>query len=500
MFYNFSDIAENDSILNADICIVGAGAAGISMALQYVNKSCRVLLLEGGVINYDEKFQRLYHGETLKNGMTDAKYLESSRLRMFGGTTGHWAGVCRPFDVADFEVRDWIPNSGWPISASDLTPYYDAAAKLLQIEPFVMDDERSATGNQFLDNDIFSIRNYHFSPPTRFSKVYSKDFSSAPNIAVLLDANVVNINLKENGKHVSSLEVASIYNAGKKVKFRASQFVLATGGIENAKILLNSNDVHTKGIGNQYGLVGKYFMEHPEYSKPWNMALALPDNDPSTIIHNSASVSRKVAAIMPTAQTQRRYKMLNASGILHTYKSESVRKKFVGISDAANYIDSLKMPGIPYDAYQPYSIFLRTEMTPNESNLCYLVDKKDIFGNQQVALKYRVDELTDHTISAFAKILGIELGYSGIGRVNNYYTSGKHLTNMRHGWHHMGTTRMASSVQNGTVDSNCKVFGISNLYIAGSSVFATSSYANPTFTIVALALRLAKHIQLQLAS
>jgi choline dehydrogenase-like flavoprotein len=500
MFYNFSEIAENDSILNADICIVGAGAAGITMALQYINTPYRILLLEGGAISYDDKYQRLYQGKTTKNDKEDSKYLISSRLRMFGGTTGHWNGFCRPFDDLDFEVRDWVPNSGWPISAPDLIPYYDAAAKLLQIKPFNLADDRTAIANRFLDDDTFTVKDYHVSPPTRFNEVYRKDLESASNIAVVLDASVVNINLEDNGEQVSSLDVASIYKTNKRVKFKARQFVLATGGIENAKVLLNSTDLQQKGIGNQNGIVGKYFLEHAEYNKPWNMTLALPNNDPAPFMFSPTPASRKTAAIMPTVQTQRQHKILNASGMLQTYKPESVNKNFTGISNAINYIDSLKASRSSPAPYQPYSIFLRTEMTPNENNHCYLVEEKDVFGNQQVALKYKVDELIDHTISAFAKILGVELGYKGIGRVNSYYTSGIHLTKMRNGWHHMGTTRMASSDQKGVVDSNCKVFGINNLYIAGSSVFATSSYANPTFTIVALALRLTKHIQSKLTS
>jgi len=500
MFLNFSDIEESDSITNADICIVGAGAAGISMALQYINTPYGVLLLEGGAIRHSQESQGIYDGETLANGMNHDQYLISSRLRRFGGTTGHWAGFCRPFDDTDFEVRDWVPNSGWPISASDLIPYYDTAAKLLQIKTFNTTDDRTAIENRLLDNDNFTLKDYHFSPPTRFGKEYRKDLDSAPNIAVVLDANVIGVNLKENGEHVTSLEAASVYKVEKRVKFSASQFVLATGGIENARILLNSNNLHKKGIGNQYGIVGKYFMEHPEYDKPWNMTLALPNNDPSAFTYNPGSVSGKTAAIMPTTQTQQRYKMLNASAMLQTYMPGAATRKFAGISNAINYIDSLKIPDFSKAPYQAYSIYLRTEMTPRENNHCYLVNKKDIFNNQKIALKYKVDELADHTISTFANALGVEFGYNGMGRVNNHYASGRHLTEMKIGAHHMGTTRMASIAQKGIVNSNCKVFGINNLYIAGSSVFATSSYANPTFTIVALALRLTKHIQSLMAS
>src|ERR1017187_2119639 len=123
----------NGTLIEGDICIVGAGAAGISMALEWINTPYKVILLEGGGFEYDEKVQELFDGKT-----TGQRYypLKSSRLHYFGGTTGHWAGFCSTFDHIDFNKRDWVPLSGWPISRNDLDPFYARAQKNLELGPY----------------------------------------------------------------------------------------------------------------------------------------------------------------------------------------------------------------------------------------------------------------------------------------------------------------------------------------------------------------------------
>ena len=122
----------NNSVIQGDICIIGAGTAGISIALEWINTPYKVILLEGGGFEYDDKVQELYNGK-----ITGQKYypLKSARLHYFGGTTGHWAGMCAPFDEIDFKKRDWVPNSGWPINRKDLDPFYARANKTLQVGP-----------------------------------------------------------------------------------------------------------------------------------------------------------------------------------------------------------------------------------------------------------------------------------------------------------------------------------------------------------------------------
>ena len=264
--------------------------------------------------------------------------------------------------------------------------------------------------------------------------------------------------------------------------------MLATGGVENVKLLLNSNDVQSKGIGNDKDNVGKYFMEHPEYDSPYAMALAIDDVAAQNFVHFGPT--RQLPTIMPTASTQRQHKLLNAAIELRRYKPSRASKKT--LESAASSFAQLDSAN---ENYKTFTTFVRTEMPPLAKNKCYLVDDKDAFGNQHVGLSYSVDESSEYTLQKLAEVLGMELGRSRIGRLNTSYKAGDHKEKMLYGWHHMGTTRMADSPDKGVVDKNCQVFGVSNLYLAGSSVFATSSYANPTYTLVALALRLADHLK-----
>src|SRR6478609_7783706 len=122
---------ENDSIIEGDICIVGAGAAGISLAMEWINTPYKVILLEGGGFELDARMQDLFRGKSVGQRYYP---LQSSRLHYFGGTSGHWAGFCSPFDKIDFEKRDWVKNSGWPIQLKDLNPYYKRSWKLVELD------------------------------------------------------------------------------------------------------------------------------------------------------------------------------------------------------------------------------------------------------------------------------------------------------------------------------------------------------------------------------
>src|SRR5882762_922857 len=104
---------ENNTVIEGDLCIIGAGAAGISMALEWINTSYKIILLEGGGFEYEDQMQDLYSGKN-----TGQRYfpMKAIRLHYFGGTTGHWAGFCSPFDPIDFEKREWVAHSGWPIT------------------------------------------------------------------------------------------------------------------------------------------------------------------------------------------------------------------------------------------------------------------------------------------------------------------------------------------------------------------------------------------------
>ena len=254
---------ENNSEIIGDICIVGAGAAGVSIALDWENNGYKVILLEGGGFEYDDRVQELYQGSS-----TGQPYfpLKSCRLHYFGGTTGHWAGMCSPFDDIDFKRRDWVPDSGWPITRGELDPYYAKANKVLQLGPYEYDysywKEQLPNMNPFpFDNSIIYNKMWQYSL-ARFGEIYKDQVVASQNIHLYTYANVVDIITNEGGGNVDHMVIKNY--EGKTHTVRAKQFILACGAIQNARMLLASNTQMPNGLGNEHDVVGRYFMEHIE--------------------------------------------------------------------------------------------------------------------------------------------------------------------------------------------------------------------------------------------
>ena len=257
-------LLENKTLIEGDICIVGAGAAGISMALDWDHTKYKVILLEGGGFEYDPKIQELYAGK-----ITGQPYypLMSSRLHYFGGTTGHWAGFCSPMDPIDFTKRSWVDHSGWPITREDMDPYYERAHKKLELGPYNYDMAYWQKGDPamvpLIKNDsVVWNKIWQFSPPTRFGQKYRKNIVESRNIHLYTYANVVNIVTNESGSAVREMIVKNF--EGKEHRVIAKKFILACCSIQNARLLLASNQQAARGLGNVNDMVGRYFMEHLE--------------------------------------------------------------------------------------------------------------------------------------------------------------------------------------------------------------------------------------------
>jgi len=231
----FSDAreVEDGAIIEGDICIVGAGAAGITLALGLLDGGRRIVLLESGGFDYDHDTQALYQGVNLGLPYYD---LDVCRLRYFGGTTNHWEGRCRPLDPIDFEARPWVPHSGWPITKATLDPFYARAHEICQLGPYRYDPaDWLQPGESALAFDPARITTnlWQFSPPTRFGETYRQALAMAPDVEVLLHADVVDIATNEAGAEVDRLQVATL--SGRRFGVRARAYVLACGGIENAR-------------------------------------------------------------------------------------------------------------------------------------------------------------------------------------------------------------------------------------------------------------------------
>ncbi len=505
----------NRTAIETDLAIIGAGPAGITLAREFAGRNLSVHLIESGGFEGDPDVQALYEGES-----TGIEYsLIGNRLRQFGGSSNHWGGYCRPLDEIDFERRDWLPFSGWPFPRSELAGYYDQAAERVEIAPGKFTDEtywREKSGEQLLSlaTGRLEIQFVHYSPPTRFGQRYRDDLERAGNITTLLNANVTNLAGQQNGRDVKHLDIATLTGLRHTLKARA--YVLATGAVENARILLLSRDHNSRGLGNAHDLVGRFFMEHPHVSGFGEIVMTDKSRLPRIYRERVKADNRGAqVAFKPSAKFMREKKLLNATfqmGVAGAYRAENARPHG-DPQRAADHVDMLQASrrlltdgATVLDSDDPsYSgVWLglgsSCEQAPNPDSRVTLSGTKDALGLQRVRLDWRLTEQDRRSYVAHVRSLAQEFGALGLGRMKiDIEDDGKWPRRVDGGSHHMGTTRMSDDPRSGVVDRNCRVHGIDNLYVAGSSVFPTSGTANPTLTLVALALRLADHLKGKLA-
>ncbi len=508
----------NNTVIEGDVCIVGAGAAGISIATDWINSPHRVILLESGGFEYDDHVQDLYKGVG-----TGQRYypLRSSRLSMFGGTTGHWAGMCSPFDEIDFMKRDWVPDSGWPITRQDLDPFYARANEKLKLGPYHYDlaywQQQKPNLNAFrLDEKVVWHKIWQLSPAWGpaggLAKVYKDDIVKAKNIDLFTYSTVVNLEATGN---ISGIREAHIRNhAGKEHTVKAKHFILAGGAIQNARMLLASNKQAKNGLGNDRDVVGRYFMEHLEIQtaelwlfKPFSTDLFTFDLGKNGLwcelaITKEAQIKNKIlngttglSAALKVARHQRPR--------MEVWQNEDPRKSADNMFRSWDAADSMALSEKGGAIEYAFEFQTRIEQAPNPNSRVTIGEAKDEFGVPLANLHWDLTELDKRSIRRLNELIGIEMGKANLGRVrlkeflrDDNDMSWPEGTNA--GWHHMGTTRMGMDPAKSVVDPNCQVHGINNLYVAGSACYVTAAAPNPTLTIVALSLRLSDYIKSKL--
>jgi choline dehydrogenase-like flavoprotein len=515
--------------VDADICIVGAGAAGLTIACEFAHSETRICLLESGDLDFSWRTQALYEGRNVGLKYFD---LDVCQIRYFGGNTNGWGGWCRPLDAIDFSDRPWVEGGSWPFSLDELEPYYRAAYTVCQIPTPDYDVEAIAwrLGAKPLPLDPAKLEAtvYQFSPPTRFGRVYRDVIAAAPNITCILNANVLQINLAPDARETRDVSVGCLGGAGFRVAAR--YFVLAAGGIENARLLLLSNDVAANGIGNRFDLVGRYFMEHPHTMR------ALTSTEPPAAFslygigfrRRALSVRLSLPAAVQAAEG-----LLNYSANIHPVYFDQTSAAWLAFRKLVLSLDPRRQCD-PYVRFPPYgkkrislgqlyeivrrfdktvaaaflhlfqpnalvSGFLlesKSEQAPNWGSRVRLQQERDAFGLNRVELDWRTLPIDRRTVIRGEEIIDQELRRLGIGALAPLQPSEIEgwPANLEGGWHQIGTTRMSADPHRGVVDANGKVHDVANLFIAGSSVFPTCGAAPPTLTIVAMALRLADHL------
>ena len=504
---------EDGTLIEGDLCIVGAGAAGISVALEWVGARRRVLLLESGGFEYDARLQELYRGEIV--GLPYYP-LQAARLHYFGGTTGHWAGFCATLDPIDFERRDWVPHSGWPFPRAHLDPYYARACRVLELGPYEFDaaqwQRRDPALVPFpLDPAVAWTKMWQFSPPTRFGTRYRDAIVRSPNVHLYTHATVCEIDANESLTAVDELRVRTL--EGKTHRVRARQYVLAASTIQNARLLLASNRRAAAGLGNAHDLVGRYFMEHLEM--PSGVLATSGARPPGTAMYAFEFGRTKARGELALAAgVQRERRLLNATvsltpgGLTEEAKStfqwatpdvvDGMRARPAGAAgDSAPAGDTAVAPR---EEPRVFHLLTRQEQAPNPASRVTLSTARDALGVPRARLDWRLTPLDRGSFRAFYAALGREVGRAGVGRVRMREwvlepPDAPWPASLGGGWHHMGTTRMHDDPTRGVVDAQCRVHGLANLWVAGAAVFPTAGCANPTLTLVALSLRLSDRLR-----
>jgi len=480
----------NVSPAEYDVCIAGAGIAGIVLAHQLATRGKRVLLLEAGGEEFSEVSQDSYKGNNIGHEYFD---LDASRLRFLGGTSNHWGGWCRFLDPYDFERKPHIKESGWPIGFEEVDKYLPVALEILELEPFGPDRPFEGLNSPF---NTFELR----INAVRFRTKYREFLARSEMVDVLLNANVVDIVLKKESERVAAFTVEGY--SGKRLQATGEDFVLAMGGIENARSLLNANKQITTGIGNENDIVGRYFMEHIVFSLGYYAVDSLKTD----------LGSEAITFVSPTPAFQQQAKVANCGLRFHKLRTKE-EQSFIDstinftmvnicesdiLTELARSIDWFFCPP-PFD--RAGYIRAASEQVPNHNSRVLLGEETDRFGLRRVSLDWRLSPIDKETMRKCLLGLAVHFAKRDIGRIkidpwlmNEDFDFPPKDKDELAGYHHMGTTRMGTSAMEAVVDENCKVFGIPNLYVAGSSVFRTCGHANPTLSIVQLSVRLAEHL------
>jgi choline dehydrogenase-like flavoprotein len=529
MLEDIASIAQ-DSTVEADVCVVGAGAAGLTVARALTERaSLSVCLLEAGGFDFEAAVNDLGAGSNVGMPYYD---LVDSRLRFFGGTTNIWGGRCAPMDAEDFAVREWVPHSGWPIGPEDLEEGYRRAHADMQIgAPVTLEDAWQRVGSRmpsYLTDDFTTSFWYFDELAERFNASRCRDLIEAPNLRIITHAGVTHLQATAHANGLSHLEFGAL--GGKRGRVVARAYVLATGAIENARLLLASNDVESAGIGNRHDQVGRYFMEHPHgrlgrvnADTALDLWLAFAKRFPrgsvplAPVLRPSAEVQAR-EGILNTALTFKVQRNPDQGLALHRQAYQSLKHELSPTATnralwhqynrlrrvAQRYRRRLIRPMTAIRRQGVYAM-IRAEQAPNPESRVLLGSERDALGQPRANLNWALSAQDKHTLRVLADLLHGRLSQAGVGSFERAEwiddpdpswpvdsTVGNHPIG---GYHHMGTTRMSSTPANGVTDRDCQVFGYENLYVAGSSLFSTAGWANPTLTIVALAHRLAGHLR-----
>lgn len=506
-----------------DLCIVGAGAAGITLALELEGTGLRVGLLEAGGSVYEAETQRLFEGEVIGQAYP---MLRDTRVGALGGSTTVWAGWCRPLEALDFEARDWCGAGGWPFGLDELRPYYARAHEICGLAAFDYDPEHWAGvlgSHRILPADpVFSNEIFHVQIQN-FGQRYRERLERSKTIDLVLHAPVTRVRLEHAA--CTAVEIRTL--GGHDVAIRADRFVLAAGGVENPRLLLLSAAEPAGVPGDAGGLVGRYFTDH-SYVDPGTLVFRAPESlgfyqlrpvapsQEASSVRGVLSLRREVVErerlmnakfffhpryeahrVFATEEVQaflqlwNKFKQRGVPGAVWPYARRAVRAPHRLAVAMARKLAVRHGPARRWRMRAAFETEFRYE------NRVMLSDERDRLGRRRVRIEWRTGDGDVENMRRVTSLFDQAVRRAGVGQLERAFpdTPAAWRQALEAGKHHMGTTRMHAAPRHGVVDEHCRVHGTSNLFVAGSSVFPSGGYANPTLTIVALAARLGDHLR-----
>jgi choline dehydrogenase-like flavoprotein len=465
--------------LTPKVVVIGSGPAGITIARKLGNAGISVAVLEAGGREYSDESQDFYRGATVGDPYFD---LDITRLRYMGGSSNHWAGWCRVLDAHDFKPKAWAPDTGWPIERADIEPFLPEVHDILELPEFRADVP--------ISDDMRWVQLIK-SNAVRFGEKYADELTGSRNIALVLNTSVTS--LDGDGSKITG---AHIWSKGRQAGLlKADYFVVCTGGLENSRLLLWSNEVSNGGVVPHAEALGKYWMEHPTF-EGGNAILA--DYDEFEVD------AANEAFFSPSPAAMERLRIMNFGIRLIETPYPGAKRLIADLACTAPDFAEWAAVKLGQHLRCAAQLYVAWEQAPRADNHIELsAAEKDHAGVPRIELHWKKSELERRTILEGLRLFGQTMAEKNLGRVriDNWLTSGEdYPTNQElAGHHHMGGTRMGTDLAKSVVDADCKVHAMANLYVGGSSVFCTSGECNPTTTITALACRLGDHLTRKIA-